>query len=48
MFKKKYYSDLRVNLSIIDNRTEQALYKIKNFKIGDFEKNIKEVMKKFK
>ena len=34
--------------SIIDNRTEQALYKIKNFKMGDFEKNIKEVMKKFK
>lgn len=48
MFKKKYYPDLRVNMSIIDNRTEQALYKIKNFKMRDFEINIKEVMKKFK
>ena len=48
MFKKYYPENLRVNLSIIDNRTEQALYKIKNFKMKDFETNIKEVMKKFK
>ena len=48
MRKRFYNPDLRVNLSIIDNRTEQALYKIKNFKMKDFETNIKEVMKKFK